>query len=260
MGAWLHGVVHRVDPAVLAGVTGMDGSRLSVIRAAGLAAVVSAVPLAQYGQEPLRRNLEDLSWLERAARSHHIVVDTLFHAGPVVPARLATVYFDEARVAGLLTKRRAEFVAGLDRVTGRAELGVKAYPVAAPDAVPPGAPDPVSPGLAYLRKRRAQLTTQAEGLQRAMLDATAVHTALAGCAVAVRRHAPQDRRLSGADTAMVLNGAYLVDRGRLAEFTELVATLPKRHPAVRLELTGPWPPYSFIGDETPLPGALEPVR
>ena len=43
-------------------------------------------------------------------------------------------------------------------------------------------------------------------------------------------------------------------------FTELVATLPKRHPAVRLELTGPWPPYSFVGDEKPLPGAVEPVR
>ena len=260
MGAWLHGVVHRVDPATLTGVTGIDGSQLSVIRAAGLTAVVSRVPLAQYGQEPLRRNLEDLSWLERAARAHHIVVDALFHAGPVVPARLATVYLDEARVAGLLTKRRAEFVAGLRRVVGRAELGVKAYPVATPDAAPQSAPDSVSPGAAYLRKRRTQLTAQAEDRQRAALDATAVHTALAGRAAAARRHPPQDRRLSGADTAMVLNGAYLVDRGRLAEFTELVATLRKRHPAVRLELTGPWPPYSFIGDETPLPGAVEPVR
>jgi hypothetical protein len=233
---------------------------LSVIRAAGLAAVVSSVPLAHYGEEPLRRNLEDLSWLERAARAHHIVVDALSRAGPVVPARLATVYLDEARVAGLLTKRRAEFVAGLDRVDGRTEWGVKAYTVATPDAAPQGTPDSASPGMAYLRKRRAQLTAQSYGLQRAARDAAAVHAALADCAVAARRHAPQDRRLSGADRSMVLNGAYLVDAGRLTEFTELVATLPKRHPAVHLELTGPWPPYSFIGDETPSPGATEPVR
>jgi hypothetical protein len=260
MGVWLHGVAHRVDPATLNGVAGMDDGRLSVIRAAGLAAVVSGVPLAQYGEEPLRQNLEDLSWLERAARAHHIVVDALWQAGPFVPARLATVFLDEARVAELLTTRRTEFVAGLERVAGRAEWGVKAYAVAMPDVQPQDTPDSVSPGLAYLRKRRAELTAQTEGQERAARDAAAVHAALAECAAAARRHAPQDRRLSGADTAMVLNGAYLVDPDRLTEFTELVATLPKRHPAVRLELTGPWPPYSFAGDETPLPGATEPVR
>lgn len=260
MGAWLHGVVHHLDPATLNGVTGMDGGQLSVIRAAGLAAVVSGVPLAQYGEEPLRRHLEDLSWLERAARAHHLVVDALSRAGPVVPARLATVYLDEARVAELLTERRAEFAAGLDRVAGRTEWGVKAYSVVVADTAAQGVPDSVSPGLAYLRRRRAQLTAQTQDLERAARDAAAVHTALAGCAAITRRHAPQDRRLSGADTAMVLNGAYLVDGARLAEFTELVATLPRRHPAVRLELTGPWPPYSFVGDEKTLPGAMEPVR
>ncbi|MCM0679002.1 GvpL/GvpF family gas vesicle protein, partial [Micromonospora phytophila] len=85
--------------------------------------------------------------------------------------------------------------------------------------------------------------------------AAAVHAALAGQAVAARRHAPQDRRLSGAPTAMVLNGAYLVDQGTFAGFRDLVGSLAHRHPELRLELTGPWPPYSFA-QERPAEPAL----
>jgi Gas vesicle synthesis protein GvpL/GvpF len=245
-GVWLHAVVPPLEPSALDGVPGMEGVRLSMVQAAGLAAVVSEVPLSRYGEEPLRRHLEDLTWLEGAARAHHVVVDALAQAGPVVPARLATVYLNAERVAEMLTERRDEFVDGLDRVNGRAEWGVKAYAMEMTDAARPA---PADSGLAYLRRRRAQLTAQNEGLENAAREATAVHASLAHFAAGARRHAPQDRRLSGAETAMVLNGAYLVDKDRVVEFTDLVSALSKCHAAVRLEVTGPWPPYSFIAEE-----------
>jgi hypothetical protein len=70
-------------------------------------------------------------------------------------------------------------------------------------------------------------------------------------AVASRRHRPQDRRLSGQASAMVLNGAYLLDEDRSDEFVAVTAAMDDCHPALRLEVTGPWPPYSFatIEDE-----------
>jgi hypothetical protein len=250
--SWLHGVVRNADPATLAAVVGMDGGPLRAVRAAGLVAVVSAAPLGEYGEEALRRNLEDLAWLERAARAHHGVVDALSRAGAVVPARLATVHRDDAGVAGALTERRAELAATLDRLTGRGEWGVKGY------VVPGAAPRTEEPtgggaGVAYLRRRRAQLTARDEGQRIAANAAATVHEELARYAVAARRHAPQDRRLSGAPTAMVLNGAYLVDTSALGGFSELVGALVDRHPEIRLELTGPWPPYSFAADRSEQP-------
>ncbi|MER6596745.1 GvpL/GvpF family gas vesicle protein, partial [Micromonospora purpureochromogenes] len=85
--------------------------------------------------------------------------------------------------------------------------------------------------------------------------------ALAGYAAVARRHAPQDRRLSGAPTAMVLNGAYLVETAGVAGFAALVRELADRHPEIRLELTGPWPPYSFVADgpEEPAHTVREPA-
>ncbi|SCL14314.1 Gas vesicle synthesis protein GvpL/GvpF [Micromonospora rhizosphaerae] len=258
-GVWLHGVVADADPAVLAGITGMDGRPVRAVRAVGLVAVVSAAPLTEYGEEALRRNLEDLAWLERAARTHHAVVDALSRAGAVVPARLATVYRDDDRVARVLTERRDELAGTLAGLTGREEWGVKGYVV--PGAVPRSA-EPAGEGgtgAAYLRRRRAQLTAREEGQRIAAEAAATVHTALAGYAVAARRHAPQDRRLSGAATAMVLNGAYLIDRAALDGFSELVGALADRHPELRLELTGPWPPYSFVTEPSaePAPAVRE---
>ncbi|SBT48632.1 GvpL/GvpF family gas vesicle protein [Micromonospora auratinigra] len=248
-GVWLHGVLADAAPTTLAGIAGIAGTPVRPVPGAGLVAVVSDAPLAEYGEEALRRNLEDLAWLERAARAHHAVVDALARSGAVVPARLATVYRDDDRVAGVLADRHDELTGTLTRLTGRAEWGVKGYVV--PGATP-RVEEPAGgggAGAAYLRRRRAQLTAREEG-QRIAADAAAtVHTALAGYAADARRHAPQDRRLSGAPTAMVLNGAYLVERAGLDGFSALVTELAERHPELRLELTGPWPPYSFAAAE-----------
>ncbi|MCZ7435077.1 GvpL/GvpF family gas vesicle protein [Micromonospora sp. WMMC241] len=250
-GVWLHAVVADVDPASLAGIAGIAGAPVRAVAGAGLVAVVADVPLTEYGEEALRRNLEDLGWLERAARAHHAVVDALARTVAVVPARLATVHHDDDRVARVLAERHDTLADTLGRLTDREEWGVKGYVV--PGATP-RVEEPAGgggAGAAYLRRRRAQLTAREEG-QRIAADAAAtVHTALAGHAVAARRHAPQDRRLSGAATAMVLNGAYLVERARVDAFATLARELAERHPELRFELTGPWPPYSFVAE----PGA-----
>ncbi|WP_010596283.1 GvpL/GvpF family gas vesicle protein, partial [Rhodococcus sp. P14] len=54
---------------------------------------------------------------------------------------------------------------------------------------------------------------------------------------------------SGRRDWMVLNGTYLVDDDRADEFARAVEELRKEYRGIRLELTGPWPPYSFAGVE-----------
>lgn len=250
-GVWVHAVTRGLDAEKLAGLTGVGGEPVRVLESAGLVAVVNSVDLGEFGEEPLRRNLEDLAWLETVARAHHRVAHAVARLGPVVPTRLATVYRDDTGVGAMLAQRRPDFSAALDRVAGRTEWGVKAYAV--PGGRGPGepAPEPAGggAGVAYLRRRRAQLSANEQAQQAAADSAGQVHAALGRQAEAARRHAPQDRRLSGQADWMVLNGAYLVDAGRAEEFAESVRHLADRYPAIRLELTGPWPPYSFAGVE-----------
>jgi hypothetical protein len=74
-----------------------------------------------------------------------------------------------------------------------------------------------------------------------------VYRDLAAMAVAGRRHRPQDPHLSGTDAPMLLNAAYLLDAARAGDFHDAVERLVGRDDAYRVEITGPWPPYSFAG-------------
>lgn len=229
-----------VDEHALAGVDGVPVRR---VVSGDLAAVVSSVDPTRFSEEVLRHSLEDLQWLERIARAHNAVVTAVARSGPVAPVRLATVYLDDENVHRLLDERATEFTAALDRIRGRAEWGVKGFAARTQGDTSPQVTEESKPGTAYLMRRRAERDRAARGLQDAAEAAEAVHRAMSAVAVASRRYQPQDPRLSGRREEMVLNVAYLVDEAG----AEILRRLIERQQGenLRLELTGPWAPYSF---------------
>ena len=250
---WLYVVADRRDGyADTAGLTGVAGEPVRTIVSGDLAAVVGSVPLDVFGEQPLRRNFEDLDWLEATARAHDAVVSAMVGRGPVVPLRLATVFHDDNRVRELLHERRADFAAALELVSARTEWGVRAYgdraaltaAVAEAEAAEGGTS---GPGAAYLARRRAQLSAQETVERDAAERAERIHACLVRHAAAGRCQPLTDPAVSGRRDWMVLNGTYLVDDDRTEDFTATVTKLEAEFPGIRLELTGPWPPYSFAG-------------
>lgn len=246
-GVWVYAICAGIGNEHLSGVRGVGGEPIVTIEAAGLAAVVGSVGLDQFGEQALREDLENLERVTQLARAHHRVVEAVSHVTAVVPTRLATVYRDDERVRATLSERATDIEAALRRVAGRQEWGVKAYGsiVAGGEEAPSTAPAAPGSGTAYLSRRRAQLSARERARQIAHDDADAVHRRLAEIAEASRLHAPQDPQLSGARGWMVLNGAYLVESRRADEFGAVLTELTGEHPGLRLQLTGPWPPYSF---------------
>ncbi|WP_072815107.1 GvpL/GvpF family gas vesicle protein [Rhodococcus zopfii] len=254
-----HGVwVYAVTGADLAedsvhDVTGVAREPVRTVTAAGLTAVVGTVPLGEFGEEALRTNLENLDWLEAVARTHDAVVSAVVRRAAAIPLRLATVYRDDDRVRDVLEARRADFEVALTLVAGRTEWGVKAY--ADLDALATGAVEAATAssaggtgaGAAYLKRRRAQLSARDDAEHAAAERAEALHTVLLQHSAAGRRQAATDPTLSGRRDRMVLNGTYLVDNDHRDEFTDAVAAARTQFDGLQLELTGPWPPYSFAG-------------
>lgn len=225
---------------------GVGGGQVRAVRAAGLTAVVEDVGEDEFGAAALRRNLEDLEWLDRTARAHHAVIEAMAGHGAVVPMRLATVYSGDDSVASMLRQRADDLSEALSRISGRSEWGVKAYASLPADTGPDDQAD--ASGTAYLQRRRAQLASRTDARQAAAAEADAVHTELSQLSVAARLYPPQPPRLAGQAALMVLNAAYLVADAQAGEFAVAVNDLTSRHRSVRLGLTGPWPPYSFVGD------------
>ena len=253
---WLYAVADDVAGPFPAGVTGVGGAAARPLRAAGFVAVVAEVDESEFGADTLHRNLEDLDWLERTARAHHAVIETVAGTYPVVPARLATVYTSAAAVETMLHEGAADFRKALARIAERSEWGVKAFVAtpAGPDG-PSGSPAEgsgrVAPGTgaAYLQRRREQLTARQDARREAVVSAQTVDAELARLSVSARRYPPQAPDLAGRSATMVLNAAYLVADKRADEFVAAVGELAARHPAVQLTLTGPWPAYSFAAPD-----------
>ena len=247
--SYVYAVGRDLDYGDLEGLAraGVGGGDPRLVDGAGLAAVVSDVPRAEFETRALDERLTDLDWLAATARAHHHVVDTLGGHRTVAPVSLATVYFDDERVRELLTTNRPAFTAVLDRLRGRAEWGVKvSIRGGGRDDGPAERP---RSGADYLRGRRRALREGDQAVARAEAEAEEVDATLRALAVDARRHRPQERALTGRPERMVLNGAYLVDAAAAGGLAAAVAAWDD-HPRVRVELTGPWVPYSFAGLDT----------
>ena len=254
LAVWLYCVARR-DEELPEPLPGVDRHHaVERIEHDGLAALVSRVPLDEFGAEPLRRNLNDLRWLEHVARAHEAVLERALERATVVPVRLCTIFDGEAGALRLLEDEREAFEEALATLAGRSEWSVKllvdrAALVAAAGGGAEDAPDAgTGGGAAYLARRRQEREVRELAGRMARELAEEVHARLRDAATDAVVNPPQNRALSGHQGDMLLNGAYLVDAAGVDRLRELVAELEDRHRdlGARLELTGPLPPYNFV--------------
>ncbi|WP_285733284.1 GvpL/GvpF family gas vesicle protein [Nocardiopsis sp. ATB16-24] len=245
---YVYAVCRPFDAGAVDGLTGVGGHPVHVVTEARLTAVVSTVPLHEFGEQALRNSLEDLRWLEEVARAHHGVVEAVGRRTVTVPLRLATVYHSDERVREVLREHGEAFEAALRELAGRVELGVKVYAEAPAPSVPPARPSSgeANPGRAYLRRRKEQRDRRDDTWQRAVELCERADEVLGGLAWARERHRPQSAALSEASGENVMNNAYLVDEERVEAFLATARELDSHAPeGVRIEVSGPWAPYSF---------------
>jgi hypothetical protein len=239
----------------LGDVKGVAGASVRLVReefGSELTAAVSSVPAQDFQESALRRHLEDLDWLEAVARAHHAVIEALAAHTTVLPLRLATVYLDDKRVGTMLREEADGLSRALRRLAGHLEWGVKIYVEPQPGAQATGEAGAVgtagelSPGRAYLRARRSQRHSRDEAYRAARQAAERVeaigHTMAAGHA----RHRVQQGELAADAGENVVNDAYLLSREAAAGFRTRVLEVAQGLSGVRIDVTGPWAPYSFV--------------
>ena len=260
--AWWTYCVLEASAAESLGVAELDGiepgTAVEAVREGPLAGLVSRVPLAEYDDERLREHLNDIDWVERAARAHEAVLEAALAHAAIVPMRLCTLYRDHEGLRRFLADESGELRRSLDAVDGRVEWGVKLFAdhdrlqaaLAAERGDDAGA---TGEGAGYLARKQRDRALRAEADELASRCADAVHRRLESLADAARANAVQRPEAHGRDAEMLLNGVYLVERVREDELRALCDELHGEwaDAGFELELTGPWPPYNFVSTAAP---------
>jgi hypothetical protein len=236
---------------------GLDGqSPIQVVALADLAAVFCSVPLEDFCGPAAPDRLRDLTWIGPRILRHQKVVAEVMRHSPVLPARFGTIFSSPAALQEVM-QRHHDIVAGfLGQVTNQAEWAVKGMLdravaqeklVSLRLAQETGRLQALSPGRRYFQEQRLRAGSAQELQQWLQEVGRELWAELRAHAAAVRQRRPLAREASGSDKDMVWNWAFLVAEETVQDFKARILEANARYDdrGLVLELTGPWPPYSF---------------
>jgi hypothetical protein len=166
---------------------------------------------------------------------HDRVIERLMADRAVLPMRFGSRLADDAALRDLLAARQEAFLAALDRVRGRVELGLRALR---------RAPGPGDGGRA--RPAAPRVRTGHDYLLSRLGTGRQVEQAAAHLHDALRALSSDARRLPARAPDELVRAAYLVDRDVVPRFRATVERLQREHPEASILCTGPWPAYSFV--------------
>jgi hypothetical protein len=232
------------------GLPGTTPLRLLALEG-GLWLVAAGAPLPEYGGEEIEARLADISWVGDRAMAHERVVEHFAAIHPVLPMKLFTLFSSDDRAVARLSERREEMKRVFSLIAGRVEWGVRVlyHEATAPQTLADAAERQEAPasGKNFLLRKKAEQERARALAGQVRLEVDRAYEDLARHAAAARRHEPVPGE---AGARLFLDAAFLVPKGDGEPFEESVRRWADRlagH-ACELTLTGPWPPYNFIGD------------
>ena len=217
--------------------TGIDGvGKVRALACGDFLCWVSEVERRGFA-DSLDSNMENLEWLALHGVRHQQVVAEIAGQGAIIPARFGTIFSGEPSLLKDVQGRKAALERVFSRIADADEWGVKVFGEASKAAsVAAGARS----GADYLAQKAANLKRRPDlsGLDEfaASLEKVATDVAPTG-------------KVSGAQPSLLWQATFLVPRARRRQWDQTLNEFVKKWTGSRrIEVNGPWPPYSFVAD------------
>lgn len=221
--------------------------------------IVKDVSSEDFSEENFKRHLSDLEWLETNAREHVEVINLIMENHEVIPFKFGTIFQAELNLRKFITDYSSSLKENFYNVGGREEWSVKIYcdrktlttqidELSEEAATLEKQIMASSPGRAYLLKRKKADLIENEidricknfGQEnfdkfKSLSESTNLNNLL-------------PKEFTGREDTMILNATFLVGKDKVKDFKELLEALENKgkNSGFLLEMTGPWPPFSFI--------------
>jgi hypothetical protein len=242
----------------------VENAPVELIAAGDLAAVVSAVPLKDYGEKPLQARLADPAWVAVRAMRHQEVIEHFAARATVVPLRFGTIYLRSDSINALISDRQAQLRSIIEHLRGCEEWGINVFrnwDTLMKEIVSLSSrlreiserAAEAGPGQSYLLRKQINTLSAEE----ARIETSRIVSEIKSELAAASKDATSLdllKRETGEHGEVVAKLAFLVARSRFDNFRKVAEHLAERQAksGFRLEMTGPWPAYNFseVADES----------
>ncbi len=236
---YLYAISRVPDRVVAIASEGIDGeSSVEAVRSGGYLCWLSRVDKDEFADR-LQERMQDLEWLATAGLRHQRVVAEISANVTALPARFGTVFLTEASLAQHLKERKKVLEQASKRVADADEWGIKIFATAKRSA---RSALKVTSGADYLKRKARLLQPRSGKLDEEIGEFIEAVTNLSVAA------SPGGKASAG-QPGLVWHGSFLIRREDRNKFDGVL----KKYAAAwqdsrRIDCSGPWPPYSFVGD------------
>jgi hypothetical protein len=243
---------------------GIDGSgSLFPVQYRELAAIASEVELDKFKLHTAVTSKEiDMGWIEEKARAHERIVEQLMKENDLLPAKFCSIVSNKEALKAFLEDNYHEYRRAFQRLKGHEEWSVKVYLdfEKLKQFIIDNTPEIkerieilsfMSDTGTYLIKRKIDNLVHERTDKRFETDVAYIAKALRAVSKCEALSKPESPKHQQTDTPVVFKASYLIEKTMLYNFNRQLNELSDElePEGITFEITGPWPPYTFVKDE-----------
>ena len=222
-------------------------------------ALVKYVSESEFSEENLKKNLSDIQWLEINAREHIRVIVMTMEQGTVIPFNFGTIYKSEDSLKKFIEDYSGSLIENIIHINEKTEWAVKIYcdrntlgkqidELSDESAALEKQIMDSSPGRAFLLKRKKTDLIENEMDRLCQNYGQEFYNEFKILSTSAKLNNLLPKEFTGRKDTMILNATLLVKNENDIDFVTAARVLKNKYAGLGfdLEITGPWPPFSFL--------------
>jgi len=237
----------------------MESNGLKFLMFNGFYVIVKYVPESEFSEENFKKNISDLQWLESNARDHIRVISMIMAFSTVIPCKFGTIYYSEESLKKFIEDYSGSLIENSNHIKGKEEWSVKIYcdrktlseqidELSEEAATLEKQIMASSPGKAFLLKRKKNDLVENEMDLLCKKYGQEYYNKFKNLSESANIDNLVPKEYTGRKDTMILNATFLVNKNKVSDFNGAFNSLREKNgnSGFNIEVTGPWPPFSFI--------------
>jgi hypothetical protein len=216
----------------------------------------------EFSEENLKKNLSDLAWIEVKTRDHIRVISGIMRNHTVIPFKFGTIFRSAESLQKFIQEYSSSLAANFHAIQDKEEWAVKIYcdkkvlnrqmselseDVKALEKQILES----SPGKAFLLSRKKNELIEQNIGKLMKINGQKCFEEYKNISHVSRINNLLPREVTEREDDMILNAVFFIDKTKAADFVRIADLQEGKYRSVgfSFEVTGPWPPFSFVSLE-----------